>query len=106
MPCAAPHDSSALRPVVAAQERRNARVLMRRESWSIVGQRDFNGDGKYMWQTTTDTAIWLMNGLRVTQLGLLGQILTNWSIVGTVDFNGDGKGDILWRSDTGVVASG
>ncbi len=77
-------------------------------SWSIVGQRDFNGDGKadLLWRDTSgNIAIWLMNGLSILQAGGLGNMPTNWSVAGTGDFNGDGKGDIsggtaaaTWRS--------
>ena len=28
---------------------------------------------------------------------------TDWHVVGTGDFNGDGFGDVLWRSDAGLV---
>jgi hypothetical protein len=78
-------------------------------SWQIVGQRDFNADGKrdLLWRdsTTNTVAIWLMNGATVSQTGSLGTVPSNWSIVGTGDFNGDGRGDILWRdSATGTVA--
>ena len=76
-------------------------------SWSIVGQRDFNGDGKHDWlwrDTSGNVAIWLLNGLQVFAGGGFGNVPTNWSIVGTGDFNGDGKGDILWRDTSGNVA--
>ena len=58
------------------------------------GQRDFNGDGKRLAlarQRSGKVAIWLMNGLQVSQSGSLGSVPTNWTIVGTGDFNGDGK---------------
>jgi FG-GAP-like repeat len=73
-------------------------------SWHIVGQRDFNGDGKadLLWSNTNgDTTIWLMNGTQVSSTTDLGIIGNGWSIVGTGDFNGDGFGDILWRNTNG-----
>jgi FG-GAP-like repeat len=73
-------------------------------SWQIVGQRDFNGDGKadLLWSNTNgDTAIWLMNGSAVASTPDLGIVGNGWSIVGTGDFNGDGFGDILWRNTNG-----
>jgi hypothetical protein len=78
-------------------------------NWSIVGQRDFNGDGKFDWlwrdANSGTVAIWLLNGLAAPQIGSPGAWPSNWTIVGTGDFNGDGKGDILWRdSTTGTVA--
>ena len=73
-------------------------------SWQIVGQRDFNGDGKadLLWSNTNgDTSIWLMNGTQVSSTPDLGFVGNGWSIVGTGDFNGDGFGDILWRNTNG-----
>jgi FG-GAP-like repeat len=76
-------------------------------SWHIVGQRDFNGDGKadLLWSNTNgDTAVWLMNGIQVAQSVDLGIVGNGWSIVGIGDFNGDGYGDILWRNTNGDTA--
>jgi FG-GAP-like repeat/Transposase, Mutator family len=73
-------------------------------SWQIVGQRDFNADGKVdlLWSNTNgDTSIWLMNGTMVSATPDLGIVGNGWSIVGTGDFNGDGFGDILWRNTNG-----
>jgi serralysin len=33
------------------------------------------------------------------------QVSNDWHIAGTRDFNGDGKSDILWRNDSGTVAT-
>jgi hypothetical protein len=63
--------------------------------WSIVGQRDFNGDGKadWLWRDTSgNVAMWFFNGAQVTQSAGVGTVPTVWSIVGTGDFNGGGKG--------------
>jgi hypothetical protein len=71
--------------------------------WSIVGQRDFNGDGNadLLWRNSNgDLAIWLMNGATVSQATDLGIVASAWSVAGTGDFNGDGDGDILWRNTT------
>jgi poly(3-hydroxybutyrate) depolymerase len=73
-------------------------------SWQIVGQRDFNADGKadLLWSNSNgDTSIWLMNGTQVAAATDLGLVGNGWSIVGTGDFNGDGFGDILWRNTNG-----
>jgi hypothetical protein len=77
-------------------------------NWQIVGQRDFNGDGKHdlLWRDNNSgtVAMWLLNGLQVLQTANLGAVPSNWSIVGTSDFNGDNKGDLLWRdANTGAV---
>jgi hypothetical protein len=69
-------------------------------SWSMVGQRDFDGDGKsdLLWlDNLGNAAIWLMNGTEVASTGALGNV-AGWAVVGTGDFDGDGKGDILWRN--------
>jgi phospholipase/lecithinase/hemolysin len=73
-------------------------------SWQIVGQRDFNDDGKadLLWSNSNgDTSIWLMNGTTVSSTSDLGIVGNGWAIVGTGDFNGDGYGDILWRNTNG-----
>src|SRR5208282_151976 len=80
-------------------------------TWSIVGQRDFNGDGKsdILWRDTSgDVAIWEMNGTTIlnptaTYVATVSTA-SGWTIVGTGDFNGDGYGDILWRDTSGDVA--
>ena len=76
-------------------------------TWSIVGQRDFNGDGNadLLWRDTSgNTAIWFMNGATVVSSASLGNIPTSWTVVGTGDFNGDGHGDILWQDSAGDLA--
>jgi hypothetical protein len=76
--------------------------------WSIVGQRDFNGDGTYdvLWLDTTsgDLSIWFMIGTQVFSSAAVGNVGTTWSVVGTADFNNDGMGDILWRDSSGNTA--
>jgi hypothetical protein len=76
-------------------------------SWQIVGQRDFNGDGNadLLWSNANgDNVVWLMNGSQVSQTTDLGVVPNGWSVVGTGDFNGDGYGDILWRNANGDTA--
>jgi probable HAF family extracellular repeat protein len=79
-------------------------------TWSIVGQCDFNGDGKadLLWRDTAgDVAIWEMNGTTVLN-GSSSYVATvspaTWTIVGTGDFFGTGKCGILWRDTSGDVA--
>jgi hypothetical protein len=78
-------------------------------AWSVVGQRDFNGDGMadLLWRDTSgDLAIWFMEGLTVSSTASLGNVPTNWTVYGTGDLNGDGIGDLLWRDSTsGTVAA-
>jgi hypothetical protein len=86
-------------------------------NWTIVGQRDFNGDGTYDLLlrstcvpapdnncTTNNTAIWFMIGTQVFSTGIVGNIPAAWSVAGTADFNNDGMGDILWRDSSGNTA--
>ncbi len=76
-------------------------------NWQIVGQRDFNGDGKadLVWSNANgEVAIWIMNGSAVASSQNFGIIGNGWSIVGTGDFNGDGVGDLLWRNTNGEIA--
>jgi len=79
--------------------------------WSIVGSRDFDGDGKtdLLWHNsaTGETQIWHMNGHtlsgRATVLGENGSaafVGLPWSIVGTGDMNGDKKSDIIWHNSS------
>ncbi|MEA2933953.1 MAG: hypothetical protein QOD74_599, partial [Variibacter sp.] len=76
-------------------------------SWSIVGQRDFNGDRKadLLWRDSSgNTAIWFMSGGAVSSTASVGNVPPAWSIVGTGDLNGDGKGDLIWRDSVGNTA--
>ena len=76
-------------------------------NWSIVGQRDFNGDGMtdLLWRDTSgDTAIWFMNGTQVLSSTGIASLDSTWSVVATGDFNGDGMGDILWEDTGGNLA--
>jgi hypothetical protein len=79
-------------------------------AWSVVGQRDFNGDGKagILWQNTSgELQIWFMNGLQVSSKATLAsKAPTDSTLYGTGDLTGDGKGDLLWRdSKTGAVTA-
>ena len=84
-------------------------------TWSIIGQRDFNGDGytDFLWRDSTTGAvgIWFMNGFQITSTKALGVVPSNWVVYGTgnldqtVDNLGNRPGNILWRdSTTGNVA--
>jgi hypothetical protein len=47
---------------------------------------------------TGEVAIWLMNGINVSQSAMLGRAGLNWQVLGTGDFTGQGNSDILWSN--------
>ena len=85
--------------------------------WSVAGTADFNGDGKTdvllrnESGTITDwligphdsTIVDVPNAPFIPNAVFSISVPTDWQVVGTGDFNGDGYGDILWRSDGGIV---
>jgi hypothetical protein len=80
-------------------------------AWTIVGQRDFNGDGFYdiLWRNSAGgLGIWLINANLSSNPIIanpsVGTPPNDSEVVGTGDFNGDGKGDILFRNSTGQFA--
>jgi hypothetical protein len=80
-------------------------------NWHIVGQFDFNRDGKHdlLWYdiSTGSVALWFMNGTAVASTANLGAVTTDWVIVGIGRVNGDivFGADLLWRNlTTGGVA--
>ena len=82
--------------------------------WHVVVSGDFDGDAKsdLLWRTDSAAlAIWEMNGTQIKAADFLriGQSIVNtpgpdWHLLGADDFDGDGKGDLLWRTDSGVLA--
>ena len=80
--------------------------------WTIVGMRDFNGDGKpdLVWQNdaTQQVVVWYLGGPQGnTLLGtnyLAQDYVAGWTVVATGDINGDGKPDLVWQNDARQVA--
>ena len=73
-------------------------------TWSVIGQRDFNGDGNadILWRDTSgNVGIWLMNGTSIQSTAVLGNMPTTSSVVATMGFNTGGYGSILWRDNQG-----
>ena len=76
-------------------------------AYSIVGQRDFDGDGDadLLWRDQSGNLyMWFMSGLAMASSASLGNIANAWTVMGTGDMNGDGKGDLLWQDTAGDVA--
>ena len=73
-------------------------------NWKIVGNGDFNADGKndLIWQNmaTGYLAAWFMNGVNLVDSVLLSpQYVTDttWKIVAVGDVDVDGKPDLVWQ---------
>ena len=75
------------------------------QGWKIVGNGDYNGDGKadILWRHSGSwPELAVLDGRRNASYSSVGinTVPTIWNIVGDGDYNGDGKSDILWRSST------
>jgi hypothetical protein len=77
------------------------------QQWSVVGQRDFAGNGKnaVLWRDTSgDLAQWQMNGAVIDNVASYTPLPSNYSVVGTGQFNANGMGDILVSDNTGDLS--
>ena len=73
---------------------------------------DFNGDGlsDILWRSdqTGEIYTWITNasaGFADYYVPSHAEVPLGWHVVGLGDFNGDGKTDILWRDDSGLLAT-
>ena len=67
-------------------------------TWAIVGQRDFAGDGfnSILWRDTSgNLAAWQMNGSVIQNVTSYTPLPNTTTVVGTGQFNANGMGDIL-----------
>jgi hypothetical protein len=75
--------------------------------WTVVGARDFNGDGKtdLVWQNdaTRQVVVWYLGGVSgeafLGSAFLTSSNVPDWTVVGIGDFDGDGKMDLAWQHD-------
>jgi hypothetical protein len=80
-------------------------------SWQIIGNADFNGDGKsdLLWRNTDGTITnWLATasgGFTDNSANFTIRTDGSWQIIGSGDFNGDGRDDILWHNTDGTVTN-
>ena len=73
--------------------------------WKIVGNGDYNGDGKsdILWRNSVTGQNWmyLMDGSTVVSSVNVNTVPNlDWHIVSNGDYDGDGKPDILWRNSS------
>jgi len=68
---------------------------------------DFNGDGKsdtLLSNAGGSTAIWTMDGIKISASQVVGPYAGWTAVDGTRDFNGDGKSDVLLTNTSGAIA--
>ena len=77
-------------------------------TWAIVGQRDFagNGSNSILWRDTSgDLAAWQMNGSVVRNVTTYTPLPNTTTVVGTGQFSRNGMGDILIQDVNGNLSS-
>lgn len=75
--------------------------------WTIVGNGDFDGDGRgdILWQHDSGIiATWNLDGADFSGGGVVEGAPANAHVAGTGDFDGDGRSDVLWRASDGTVS--
>jgi hypothetical protein len=100
-------------------------------SWAVAAIADFDGDGRtdILWRSGTQTALWLMNGTKVTAATVVaasstvfaaaddifaggfdtstpraGPLTSAWTILGASDVTGAGRADIVLANGDGGTA--
>ena len=84
--------------------------------WHIVGDGDFDGDGKggLLWRTDGGAlATWELDGNQIKSAAfvkagatIVGAPGSDWHVVDVADFDGDGRSDILWRTGPATPPGG
>jgi hypothetical protein len=75
--------------------------------WTVVGARDFNGDGKidlvFQNDVSRQVVVWYLGGVSgeafLGWASLASDNLPGWTLVATSDFDRDGKIDLAWQND-------
>ena len=71
-----------------------------------VNTHDFAGLGTsdVLWRDNSgNVGLWEVNGSKIVQSAVLGNVPTTWSVVGQRDFAGTGNSAVLWRDTAGNV---
>jgi hypothetical protein len=71
-------------------------------NWNLVGNGDYNADGKHdkLWWNNSTGQLWmhLMDGNTIATSSAVATYSNDWNVVGGGDYNGDGNADILLRN--------
>ena len=70
--------------------------------WSIIGQRDFAGNGfsSILWRDTSgNLAQWEMNGPFIQGVTTYNPVPTTFQVAGTGEYSANGMGDILFEDN-------
>jgi hypothetical protein len=72
--------------------------------WTIIGQRDFAGNGNsgILWRDNNgNLAMWQMNGPAIQGITTYDPVPNTFQVAGTGEYNANGMGDILFEDNQG-----